>query len=77
MRISKTQQASNKRLILQTAVDLMTQQAFEDALAQWRATPGQAEWSLQERLQLLMLGGGLPGRDLLKLARRGVAGAAR
>ncbi|WP_349741384.1 TetR/AcrR family transcriptional regulator [Roseateles cavernae] len=134
MRISKTQQASNKRLILQTAVDLMTQQgfdattmkqiaraaglgdatiykyfpskeklvlayfeqAFEDALAQWRAAPGQAEWSLQERLQLLMdcllerllpdrefvalarelverapllmLGGGLPGRDLLQQA---------
>lgn len=134
MRISKTQQASNKRLILQTAVDLMTRQgfdattmkqiaraagvgdatiykyfpskeklvlayfdqSFEEALAQWRATPGQTEWSLQERLQLLMdsllerllpdrefvalarelverapllmLGGGLPGRELLQQA---------
>lgn len=92
MRTTKTQQAKNHRLILQTAVDLMTQHGFEgttmkqiaraaklgdatiykyfptkeklvmayfeqamaDALAQMEKTPEQTDFSLQERLQLLV-----------------------
>ncbi len=92
MRTTKAQQAKNHRLIIQTAVDLMTQHGFEgttmkqiaraadigdatiykyfptkeklvtayfeqaiaDALAQANKTPGQADFSLHERIQLLI-----------------------
>ena len=92
MRTTKAQQAKNHRLIIQTAVDLMTQHGFEgatmkqiaraadmgdatiykyfptkeklvtayfeqaisDALAQANKTPGQEDFSLHERLQLLI-----------------------
>ena len=92
MRTTKSQQDKNRRLLIQTAVDLMTQQGFDattmkqiaraaalgdatiykyfpskeklvlayfelaldDALTQWRDTPGQQDFSLQERLQLLL-----------------------
>ena len=92
MRTTKAQQAKNRRLIIQTAVDLMTQHGFEgttmkqiaraadlgdatiykyfpskeklvmayfeqaiaDALAQMQSTRGQASFTLQERLQLLI-----------------------
>ena len=92
MRTTKAQQAKNHRLIIQTAVDLMTQHGFEgttmkqiaraadigdatiykyfptkeklvtayfeqaiaDALAQANKTPGKADFSLHERIQLLI-----------------------
>lgn len=92
MRTSKTQQEHNRRLILRTAVDLMSAQGFDgttmkqiaraadlgdatiykyfpskeklvlayfeqqvaDALALVSKTPGQQEFALQERLQLLV-----------------------
>ncbi len=92
MRTTKAQQAKNHRLIIQTAVDLMTQQGFEgttmkqiaraadigdatiykyfptkeslltayfeqaisDALAQAAKTAGQEDFTLQERLQLVL-----------------------
>src|SRR5438105_3435416 len=92
MRTTKAQQAKNHRLIIKTAVDLMTQHGFEattmkqiaraadvgdatiykyfptkeklvtayfeqtiaDALAQAGKTPGEQDFSLQERLQLVV-----------------------
>lgn len=92
MRTTKAQQAKNHRLIIKTAVELMTQHGFDgttmkqiaraadvgdatiykyfptkeklvtayfeqaiaDALAQTQRTPGQQEFSLQERLQLVI-----------------------
>ncbi|MCH7345451.1 TetR/AcrR family transcriptional regulator [Pelomonas sp. CA6] len=116
MRTSKTQQARNRRQILDAAVRLMEaqgfeattmkqvareaglgdatiynyfpskeklvlgyfEQAFEDALAQWRATPEQAEFSLQERLQLLLdclLERLAPQRGFVALARRALLAA--
>lgn len=87
MRISKTQQASNKRLILQAAVDLMTPQGVDArTMKQIARAAGVGDATIykyfpsKERRRLLMdsrLERLLPGRDLLKLARRGVAGAAR
>lgn len=111
MRTTKTQQAKNHRLILQTAVDLMTQHGFEgttmkqiaraaslgdatiykyfptkeklvmayfeqamgDALALMEKTPQQSDFSLQERLQLLMdsvLETLLADREFVGIARR-------
>ena len=111
MRTTKTQQAKNHRLILKTAVDLMTQHGFEgttmkqiaraaslgdatiykyfpskeklvtayfeqamgDALAQMEKTPQQTDFSLQERLQLLMdsvLEVLLADREFVSIARR-------
>ncbi|ATD59759.1 MAG: TetR family transcriptional regulator [Janthinobacterium svalbardensis] len=110
MRTSKAQQAKNHRLIIQTAVDLMTQHGFEgttmkqiaraadvgdatiykyfptkeklvtayfqqaiaDAVAQADKTQGQNEFSLQERLQLVvesLLEGLLADREFVGLAR--------
>lgn len=92
MRITKSQQAKNQRVIIQAAVDLMTQHGFEattmkqiaraanvgdatiykyfpnkeklvlayfeqaiaDALLQFEKTKGQASFTLQERMQLLV-----------------------
>lgn len=111
MRTTKAQQAKNHRLIIQTAVDLMTQHGFEgttmkqiaraadigdatiykyfptkeklvtayfeqaiaDALAQANKTPGQADFSLHERIQLLidsLLEILLADREFVGLARR-------
>lgn len=111
MRTTKTQQAKNHRLILQTAVDLMTQHGFEgttmkqiaraaglgdatiykyfptkeklvmayfeqamgDALALMEKTPQQNDFSLQERLQLLIdsvLETLLADREFVGIARR-------
>lgn len=111
MRTTKSQQAKNHRLILQTAVDLMTQHGFEgttmkqiaraaglgdatiykyfptkeklvmayfeqaigDALAQMQRTQGQEDFSLQERLQLLIdsvLEVLLADREFVAMARK-------
>ena len=110
MRTTKAQQAKSHRLIIQTAVDLMTQQGFEgttmkqiaraadigdatiykyfptkeklitayfeqaiaDALAQADKTPGLKDFSLHERMQLLidsLLEILLADREFVALAR--------